>query len=299
MKNFHQQTSTQAFSVSINSKMDASFPQRAFKHVVDSLEGYPPALSIGLPIFLTLIYIANFVVDINAHISLSPSSLFNLDLNRLSFYQVGHLGLLHLLFNIFGLLPMICRFERTHGTVYTGVMLNLFAVFAAIPYCTIGYFLTSASVLGSSGWFFSFLAYFAYEESKVKPTIQLTPTHTFPTLFIPFVTLLVIGILMPGSSLLGHLFGLLVGYAYSFGYMNKLVPPSWIIEKIEEKADGLIQLIPSMFIYYKEVDAKHIRQQSEYVSIFEPFTNTEASTGSTTAASVGGAFQGQGHVVGV
>jgi len=45
---------------------------------------YPPALTIGLTVFLPLLYILNFVIGINDFIVLSPGDLFKLD-STLSF----------------------------------------------------------------------------------------------------------------------------------------------------------------------------------------------------------------------
>lgn len=186
----------------------------------------------------------------------------------------------------------LSRFERSHGTVYTGVMLNLFAVFAAIPYCVLGYVLwPNTSVLGASGWFFSFITYYAYQESLIKPQIRLSPEYSFPTIYTPLALVLALAILMPSSSFVGHLFAVLVGYAFSFKYMDKLVPPSKVIEWIESKLEKLIDLIPNVFHYYKEVDAKHLRLQSEYVSMFDT-----AATGN--AESTTSAFPGEGTPLG-
>lgn len=171
-------------------------------------------------------------------------------------------------------------------------MLNLFAVFTAIPYCVFGYYLwPNTKVLGSSGWFFSFITFFAYKESLIKPTFRVTPQYSIPTLYTPLILVLLVGLLMPGSSFMGHLFAAVVGYAYSFKYMDVLVPPSKVIEWIESKLEKLIDLIPSAFTYYKEVDAKHLREQGEYVSLFEPVTLESGETAS-------GGFPGEGRVVG-
>jgi hypothetical protein len=194
--------------------------------------------------------------------------------------------------NIIGLITPLSKFERSHGTVYTGVMLNLFAVFTAIPYCVFGYYLwPNTSVIGASGWFFSFLTYYAYHESLIKPTITITPTISFPTLYAPLVLVLITAIIMPGSSFMGHFFGVVVGYAYAFKYMDILVPPSKVIEWIEDKLEKLIDLIPNAFHYYKEIDAKHLRSQSEYVSMFEPIATEEGQTAT-------GGFPGEGRLLG-
>lgn len=43
-------------------------------------DGSPPAaLSTGLMLFMALIYVVNFVLNINGHISLKPNALLKLD----------------------------------------------------------------------------------------------------------------------------------------------------------------------------------------------------------------------------
>ncbi|KAH3686979.1 hypothetical protein WICPIJ_002048 [Wickerhamomyces pijperi] len=256
---------------------------------------YPPALTIGLVVFLTFLYLLDFVVPVNDTIALSPRALTSIDLNRLSLYPLGHLSIFHLVFNLLAIVTPLSIFERRHGTVYTGVVLNLLAVFTALLYCVLGLvFYPDAKVLGASAWVFSFSGFFAYKESLIKPTYTISPSYSLPTIATPLVPILIIAILVPGSSLLGHLFGLAAGYALAYGVFTKLVPPSNVIEFIEQKADRLIQLIPSVFVYYREVDAKHIRTQDDYVSVLDndvlPVTEEHVP---------GATFQGQGQVLGV
>lgn len=260
---------------------------------------YPPALTIGLTIFLPFLYILNFFISINDHIALSPTDLFKLDLNRVSLYPLGHLSIFHVLMNVLALITPLSNFERRHGTVYTGVVLNLLAVSTAIPYCILGsVFIPNTKIIGASAWAFSFAGYFAYKESLIKPTFQITPSHSLPTLATPLIPLILIAIFVPGSSFFGHLFGLISGYALAYGYLAKLAPPSKVIEFIESKLDGLINLIPSMFIYYREVEAKHSREQTDYVSLIGPTETILPTTNNPTAPASNPTFAGQGHVLG-
>lgn len=107
---------------------------------------------------------------------------------------------------------------------------------------------------------------------------------------------MLIAIFVPGSSFFGHFFGILAGYALAYGYLGKLAPPSKVIEWIEAKLDKLINLIPSVFIYYREVEAKNLRAQTDYVSLIG---QTESILPTTSAPAVSNpSFAGQGHVLG-
>jgi len=54
-----------------------------------------------------------------------------------------------------------------------------------------------------------------------------------PTKFYPWALLILFQIIMPGVSFLGHLAGMLAGYLYVFGYLNKLMLPASILNGIE------------------------------------------------------------------
>ncbi|QLG70732.1 hypothetical protein HG535_0A06740 [Zygotorulaspora mrakii] len=234
------------------------------------LHGKPPsALSIGLMVFLPFLFLLNKLIPINDKMSLSPKSIFNL--GRLSNYPLIHLSLTHLIFNMLALFGPLNIFEAQHGTVHTGVFLNLSALLSGLMYCIVGKLIyPDVSVAGASGWCFTLFGYFSVKESTVNPRYEIRGTsYSFPTLYMPFVMLVFISLIIPGASFWGHLFGLLVGYFIGFkeSLFSKLMPPSWIIIKIEAKLDRLIKLIPSWVKYYKEEDMTG-RSTTEYTSIF-------------------------------
>lgn len=252
-------------------------------------KSFPPAITIGLAIFLSFLYFLNFFIPINNAISFAPQDLLEFNLNKLSFYSMGHLSFLHLLFNVISLITPMSNFEKRNGTVYTGIILNLLTVSTGLLYALFGIFLyPNSKILGASGIIFSFLGWFAYHESLINATYLITPTVSIPTIYSPLIPLILIAIFVPGSSFLGHLFGLLMGYALALGYFKILIPKSSIIEWIEVKAQPLINLIPSFVKYYREEDTKYVRD-GEYFSVLnEEFVTVEEPSN----------FQGQGHVLG-
>lgn len=259
---------------------------------------FPPALTIGLMVFLPSVYIISRFTNLNDSIALSSKDLLALDLNRLSFYPLGHLSVFHLLFNCVSLLAPLSKFERKNGTVITGVVLNLITVIAGLIYSVLK-FNSPVSILGASGWVFTLMSYFAYKESLISPVYQITPTTKFPTLLTPFIPLVLIAVLVPGSSFVGHLAAIVTGYILALGYLKILLPPSRIIQWIEVKLEKLINLIPSQFKYYKEIDAKYTRDE-EYVSFMSTGLATSASgTAAAEADPAATNFQGDGHVLGV
>lgn len=235
--------------------------------------GHPPAaLTTGLVVFLTAIYLLSFIFALREDLSLAPESLFKLQMSRLSLYPLIHLSLPHLLFNVLAIWAPLNLFEETHGTVYTGVFLNLSALFAGILYCLLGKLLyPEALVAGASGWCFTLFAYYSFKESQIRPRTRIFRTdYSIPTLYTPLVLLVAIAVVIPGSSFWGHFFGLCVGYAigYKESWFNKITPPGWIITKIEKSLDGLIRLIPWGIKYYRDEDIDRTKD-------YEPLMSTE------------------------
>ncbi|AGO13009.1 AaceriAFL155Cp [[Ashbya] aceris (nom. inval.)] len=214
----------------------------------------PGALTAGLSIFLTLVYVLNWVFPINKSILLDPGALAKLQLTRLSLYPLAHLSFLHLLFNLVSLFVPLSLFEASHGTVFTGITLNLLAIVTGIIYCVVGMLLyPNVYVGGASGWCFSLCGYFAVQEAGVRPHYQLSSLK-IPTLYMPLVFLLVVSLIVPGTSFVGHLIGLGLGYLIGFRerWLQVLVPPSWLIVKIETWLDRWISMIPSVVKYHRE-----------------------------------------------
>ncbi|CUS23124.1 LAQU0S08e02652g1_1 [Lachancea quebecensis] len=255
-------------------------------------DGKPPAaLTTGLVIFMSFIYLLNLVVDINGHISLKPNALFKLDLNRLSLYPLGHLSITHLLLNSLSLFGTLTIFERSHGTVHTGVVLNLLAVFTAIVYCLMGsLFFSEAEVLGSSGWCFSLFAYFSFKEASIRPQQRIFHSFSIPTKYVPVLMLVLVTIFFPGSSFWGHSIGMGMGYvlAWKENVVGKLTPPSSLIQKIESKLDFAIAMIPLGVKFYKEEAAN---RQESYKSLFGDESVLPLHNQSST-------FQGEGRPLG-
>lgn len=238
-------------------------------------EGRPPAgLTTGLLIFLTFLFgISQLYEDFKNYFVLTPNSLFDVDLGKLSLYPLMHLSYLHLVFNALAIVGPLNNFESSHGTIHTGVVLNLSAVIAGIIYCVVSRLLSlETGVAGASGWVFTFITYLCVKESQLYPRLELSRfipgvTQSIPTQFTPVVFLLFTAIVFFQSSFLGHTAGMIVGYIMGYGetWFNILIPPAWIIEKIEEKADPLINLIPFGIKFYRSTE---INTDDGYRSFF-------------------------------
>ncbi|CCG24991.1 Rbd2 protein [Candida orthopsilosis Co 90-125] len=245
-----------------------------------------PALTAGLPIFtFILCFLKNTLGFKFSSLILYPTSPLEFNLNALSLYSLIHVGYLHWLLNICAIFTPLAMYEKRHGTVYTGITLNLLTVIAALQYCIVGlFFYPETGVVGLSGVGFSFIAYMAYKEHQYKPVLETFNIGSreikIYTLAAPFIAAVVCLIVFPASSLPGHLAGISTGFLLAKGYINKLFPPSSIILKIENFVAPGIALIDQIVSYHKEEDAVHVRSV-QYAPILAE-GDAEASSATTS-----------------
>lgn len=239
-----------------------------------------PALTVGLCIFTFVLLLADTYAGtyLSHAVSLYPYAPAHFDMNRVSMYLLFHQGLFHWLFNIVALFTPLAMFERSHGTVYTGVTLNLMAVVAAVQYCVVGMLLyPETHVIGLSGVVFSFMSFYAYKEHQVHPVLYTFKFQgreiSIPTLYSPILFLFVTVVLVPGSSFFGHLAGISTGYFLAMDYLKILYPPSKVILFIEEKLATPISWLDGVVTYYPEADAIEFRGVS-YNPILTPVVET-------------------------
>lgn len=261
-----------------------------------------PALTVGYVIFTFILLIVDTFTSqlLTAKFALFPGAPLHFDLNRLSFYLLFHTDLLHWGFNMLAIFTFLSKFEETHGTIYTGITLNLVTVVLALQYCLVGFFLYPDSyVTGTSGVFFALYTYFAYKEHKITPVLH---TFTFQnrecvikTIYSPFIILLVSFIVFPRSSFWGHLFGITTGFALALGYIKILYPPSKIVLYIERKLDWGISRLGKIVSWYGEEESIDVRGVS-YKSFLWSEETEEISQGE---GRVLGGFTGEARVLGV
>lgn len=102
------------------------------------------------------------------------------------------------------------------------------------------------ATLGASGWVFSLMAYFSLKDYAIRQSIYISPRFQIPTWSTPVITLFVLSMLLPGASFLGHLFGLLCGYGYGLGYLDRAKVPQHLILKAETtlSQNNLTKVLP-------------------------------------------------------
>lgn len=262
------------------------------------------ALTTGLvPFTLLLLIIDGISGGKLSHVfGLYPLAPFKFELNKLSFYPLYHQNIFHWIFNIVSLVSPLNHFEKSHGTVYTGVTLNLLTVVAGLQYCIVGLFLYRHTyVIGLSGIVFLFMSYYAFKEHEFKPILYQYQYNgrnlVLQTKYLPFVSLILCLILFPGSSFWGHLAGISTGYLLAMGYLNVLYPPLKAIVFIESKLTSLIKLLDGIVNYIPEEEAINLRSVS-YTPIFGVDIEGANATTSSVDSSGHAGFRGEGHVLG-
>ncbi|XP_012836196.1 PREDICTED: uncharacterized protein At3g58460 isoform X1 [Erythranthe guttata] len=158
---------------------------------------------------------------------------------------IFHGSLLHVLFNMMALVPMGSELERIMGSIRLLYIIILLAASNAILHLFIAllvahnpvdaypHFMNQCSI-GFSGILFSMIV--------IETSLSGIQTRSFFGLFnVPakwyvWILLVVFQLLMTNVSLLGHLCGILSGYAYTFGLFNVLIPGTSFYSSIESSA---------------------------------------------------------------
>lgn len=172
---------------------------------------------------------------------------------RLNTYPLTHASLPHLALNTLTLLPLLDRFETTHGTLTT--LLLFTGPFGTLPgglYTLLEKYLfhLNSSALGASVWVFLLLAHESIKQWRANPYITILD-YRIPTWVTPLALIMVTSFLVPHTSFLGHLCGAGTGYLWGLGWIRFLAPSERILRWVEGKLD-LLGRIP----HYVSVDQK-------------------------------------------
>lgn len=172
---------------------------------------------------------------------------------RLNTYPLVHMGFFHMLLDTICLIPLLERFEAEWGTLNClALWLGPLSTIPAGLYILIERFIIrgNTAVLGSSVWIFLLLGMEAIKTYRANPYLEIASVKV-PTWVTPLVLIAVTSVLIPGTSFLGHLCAVGVGYFCGLGYLKFLAPPERIARWIEGKLN-LLGRLP----HYVSVDQK-------------------------------------------
>jgi len=234
--------------------MAPTFPQFNFARIRSYIFRLP--LFTRLVIFIIgLFWIASVQSfwDVQKWGALIPKEIGLSSLYRTNTFPLIHRNFLHALLNIIALTPLLERFEAEHGTLTS--LLLFFGPLSTIPAIMYTFLERmvlrgNSAILGASIWVFMLLGMEAIKTYRTNPYFELGTTR-IPTWTTPLILVLFVFVLIPHTSLLGHLCGLGVGYLFGLGYLKFLAPPEKILRWIEGKMN-LLGRLP----HYVSVDQK-------------------------------------------
>lgn len=112
---------------------------------------------------------------------------------------------------------------------------------------------------GGSALVFTLLAIEAVKTAGFQPHYNIIG-YEIPTWYTPIFWMVLVSFLMPGSSLLGHFCGLIIGYAYACRYLRLLEPSEWILTKVEQRLGFVLRRLP----WYVDLE---MRQELNYMEM--------------------------------
>lgn len=153
-----------------------------------------------------------------------------------------HGSLLHVLFNMLALVPLGSELERIMGSIRMLYIIILLATSNAIFHLLIAslaahnpfhssQYLMNECAIGFSGVIFSMIVI----ETSLSGVQSRSVFGLFnvPAKLYPWILLLLFQLLMTNVSLLGHLCGILSGFAYTYGLFNFLIPGTSFYSSVE------------------------------------------------------------------
>eukprot|EP01102_Stenamoeba_stenopodia_P001948 TRINITY_DN11760_c0_g1_i1.p1 TRINITY_DN11760_c0_g1~~TRINITY_DN11760_c0_g1_i1.p1 ORF type:complete len:363 (+),score=38.80 TRINITY_DN11760_c0_g1_i1:401-1489(+) len=194
-----------------------------------------PFITRNVIITCSAIYIAQiflgvsvgYVCNLPALILIRPSELW-----RLLTAGFFHMGLLHLALNMLSMQSLGAHLEHTMGSFRLGYLTLLFNALVSGLHFTISIIVSryfdspeyeNQCSVGFSGVLFALLTV-RCSSSDSQSQSSIFGLTSVPTRFYPWVLLLALQFLMPNISFIGHLSGILVGYLYTFGVIQPLIP---------------------------------------------------------------------------
>ncbi|GAB2220817.1 hypothetical protein Droror1_Dr00008491 [Drosera rotundifolia] len=210
-------------------------------------EGIPFATSAVL-IGCSTIYLVCLLAGYDSYVEICflPSAI----LSKFQVYRIYtsimfHSSLLHVMFNMLALVPLGSELERIMGSIRMLHMIILLATSSALFHILIALlaaynplhhyvnFMNECSI-GFSGVLFSMIVI----ETSLSGIQSRSVLGLFevPAKWYAWILLLVFQLLMSNVSLLGHLCGILSGFAYTYGLFTYLLPGTSFFSSIESSS---------------------------------------------------------------
>ncbi|KAL2751935.1 hypothetical protein ACRALDRAFT_1066384 [Sodiomyces alcalophilus JCM 7366] len=191
--------------------------------------------------------------DVRKWGALDPTEISIASGYRINTFPFIHVNFIHAVLNLVALTPLLERFETEFGTLTSlALFMGPLTTIPAVLYIVLEVFVLrgNTAVMGASVWVFLLLGVEAIRTFKSNPYLTIA-TWQIPTWTMPLIMVVAVSALVPGTSFLGHLCSVCVGYLFGLGYLRFLAPPEKILRWIESKLN-LLGRLP----HYVSVDRK-------------------------------------------
>lgn len=204
--------------------------------------GSPRLLTLFIAAVCMLLFVLRIASsDISVVCFLPSRVITRFEIYRIFTGPFFHGGLLHILFNIVAWMFIGKDYEKAVGTLPAAysVFILLIPLIASL-HCCAAYLIDALAetharnqcTIGISGVLFALLV--VNIEASAVPSISVFGLFSLPSRWYPWLLALVLQLLSPNLSFLGHLSGIALGYAISFGYLHRLTPSESRFATIEE-----------------------------------------------------------------
>ena len=216
---------------------------------MQAARGFLNSLHFGtrfLIIFMTIFYLlqlALFDDTVNGLLTMYPRRIIeNGEVWRLITSMFGHLGIFHLVSNMYSFSFLGMTLETTIGTLSYFYHILVFGILSNLLAVGISYFMyfggdpmpINTQAMGFSGVLFALIVIDVHLSGG--PNRSVLGFFTVPSWLYPWVMLFILSLIIPNVSFMGHLCGILVGYLYKFKLLSWLTPPNSFFGKVERAA---------------------------------------------------------------
>lgn len=216
---------------------------------MQAVRGFLDSLRFGtrfLLIFMTVFYFIQlaFLDDrMNGYLTMHPRRIIeNGEVWRLFTAMFGHLGIFHLVSNMYSFSFLGMTLETTIGTLSYFYHILVFGFLSNLLAVGIAYFMyfggdpvpINSQAMGFSGVLFALIVIDIHLSGG--ETRSVLGFFTVPSWLYPWVMLVILSLLIPNVSFMGHFCGIMIGYMYKFRLLSWLAPPASFFGKVERAA---------------------------------------------------------------
>lgn len=234
---------TRGYLGRMSSPADPNAPAQQRGRFAEFVSGVP-LVTLSLLILNIAVYVGGLLGDYGALLSFSaiqPAAVIEgHQFWRIVTCAFVHGGLMHIGMNMLSLFALGTGLENLFGSLQFAFIILLFTFLVGLLYIFLGWLLSVAwdpsylysSAVGFSGVLFAM----AVDEASLSPlpTRSVFGLFSVPTKVYPWVLMIILQVLLPNVSFLGHLSGVIIGGLHTTGLFNFMVPSLNKCKKLQE-----------------------------------------------------------------